>query len=79
LRTKNPRGYFKLWEQYKDYENSRGMSRWHDMIDWIGGYPYEYAKADALVAFYENDGFKLRKLVPNDGYGCHQLVFERVK
>jgi 2-polyprenyl-6-hydroxyphenyl methylase/3-demethylubiquinone-9 3-methyltransferase len=76
LRNKVPLQYLSLWTEYK---KSRGMSRWHDMIDWIGGYPYEYAKADALVAFYENDGFKLRKLVPNDGYGCHQLVFERVK
>jgi SAM-dependent methyltransferase len=74
-RNKTPAGYFALWTEYK---KSRGMSRWHDMIDWIGGYPYEYAKASTLVEFYEKDGFKLRKLVPNDGYGCHQLVFDRV-
>lgn len=75
LRSRNPSGYLTLWTEYK---KSRGMSRWHDMIDWIGGYPYECAKAEALVEFYESDGFKLCKLVPNDGYGCHQLVFERV-
>lgn len=75
LRNKNVRGYFSLWTEYR---KSRGMSRWHDMVDWIGGYPYEYASAQQLVAFYEKDGFKLRKLVPNNGYGCHQLVFERV-
>ena len=71
-RSGNPSAYFALWSEYK---KSRGMSRWHDMI----GYPYENAKAETLVEFYEGDGFKLRKLVPNDGYGCHQLVFERVK
>ena len=75
-RSKNVAGYFALWS---DYKKSRGMSRWHDMIDWIGGYPYEYAKAEALVEFYEKDSFELCKLAPNDGYGCHQLVFERVK
>ena len=75
LRNKRPLEYFSLWTEYK---KSRGMSRWHDMIDWIGGYPYEYASAQQLVDFYERDGFKVRKLVPNDGYGCHQLVFERV-
>jgi SAM-dependent methyltransferase len=74
-RNKNPAGYFSLWTEYK---KSRGMSRWHDMIDWIGGYPYEYAKAETLVEFYEKDGFKLSKLAPNNGYGCHQLVFDRV-
>lgn len=75
LRSKKPLQYFLLWTEYK---KSRGMSRWHDMVDWIGGYPYEFASAERLVDFYEKDGFKLRKLVPNDGYGCHQLVFERV-
>jgi 2-polyprenyl-3-methyl-5-hydroxy-6-metoxy-1,4-benzoquinol methylase len=76
LRNGRPLEYFSLWTEYK--RKSRGMSRWHDMIDWLGGYPYEYASAKQLVDFYEKDGFKLRKLVPNDGYGCHQLVFERV-
>jgi 2-polyprenyl-3-methyl-5-hydroxy-6-metoxy-1,4-benzoquinol methylase len=67
--------YFAQWTQYK---KSRGMSRWHDMVDWIGGYPYEFTSAQQLVDFFQKDGFKLRKLVPNDGYGNHQLVFERM-
>jgi hypothetical protein len=67
--------YFSQWTQYR---KSRGMSRWHDMVDWIGGYPYEFTSAQQLVAFFQKDGFKLRKLVPNDGYGNHQLVFERM-
>jgi 2-polyprenyl-6-hydroxyphenyl methylase/3-demethylubiquinone-9 3-methyltransferase len=71
-----PQRYLKMWTEYK---KSRGMSRWHDMIDWLGGYPYEFASARQLVEFYERDGYRLRKLAPNDGYGCHQLVFERVK
>lgn len=75
-RNKVPHKYFSLWAEYK---KSRGMSRWHDMIDWIGGYPYEFTSSQKLVEFYELGGFKLRKLVPNDGYGCHQLVFDRVR
>ena len=71
----NPLEYFSLW---RDYKKSRGMSRWHDMVDWIGGYPYEVASAQQLTEFYERDGFKLLKLAPNDGYGCHQVVFKRV-
>jgi 2-polyprenyl-6-hydroxyphenyl methylase/3-demethylubiquinone-9 3-methyltransferase len=74
-RNHEPLSYFKLWTEYK---KSRGMSRWHDMIDWLGGYPYEFASAKQLVDFYEKDGFKQRKLSPNDGYGCHQLVLERI-
>lgn len=74
LLKRNPGGYFRLWSEYK---RSRGMSRWHDMVDWIGGLPYECATSDQLVNFYEADGFKLDKLVANNGYGCHQIVFTR--
>ena len=28
------------WTQYR---SSRGMSRWHDLVDWVGGYPFEVA------------------------------------
>lgn len=42
---------FPKWrKQWREYKQHRGMSRVHDMIDWIGGYPYEYAKAEDLVA-----------------------------
>jgi 2-polyprenyl-6-hydroxyphenyl methylase/3-demethylubiquinone-9 3-methyltransferase len=75
LKNGNTAGYFRLWSEYK---KSRGMSRWHDMIDWLGGYPYEYASVQQLTSFYENAGYKLLKLVPDSGYGCNQLVFERV-
>jgi len=45
-KNKNVPGYFALWSEYK---KSRGMSRWHDMVDWIGGYPYECVTAEALA------------------------------
>lgn len=63
--------------QWREYKKSRGMSRLHDMIDWIGGYPYEFASAENLVDVFQRDGFHLAKLAANDGYGCHQLVFTR--
>jgi 2-polyprenyl-6-hydroxyphenyl methylase/3-demethylubiquinone-9 3-methyltransferase len=66
--------YFAQWTQYK---KSRGMSRWHDMVDWLGGYPYEFTSAQQLADFFEADGFRLRRLEANTGYGNHQLVFER--
>jgi 2-polyprenyl-6-hydroxyphenyl methylase/3-demethylubiquinone-9 3-methyltransferase len=66
--------YFRQWTEYK---KSRGMSRWHDMIDWIGGYPYEFAHLQSLLDFYESENFRLCKIAPNTGYGCHQLVFQR--
>ena len=64
--------YAKEWNEYK---KNRGMSRFHDMIDWLGGYPYEFAEAEDLVCFYEAAGFKLLRLDRNDGTGNHELVF----
>jgi 2-polyprenyl-6-hydroxyphenyl methylase/3-demethylubiquinone-9 3-methyltransferase len=70
----NARGYFSLWRNYK---NSRGMSRQHDMIDWIGGYPYEFASIDQLLMFFGRTGFGVTRVVPNGGIGNHQIVLER--
>jgi SAM-dependent methyltransferase len=64
--------YFNGWNEYK---KNRGMSRFHDMVDWLGGYPYEFAETEDLVCFYEAAGFKLLRLDRNDGTGNHELVF----
>ena len=39
----------------------RGMHIFYDAIDWIGGYPYEYACFEDVKSFVENLGFKLIK------------------
>ena len=64
--------YFESWTAYK---RSRGMTRVYDMIDWLGGLPYEFASVSALTDFYEKDGFKLEKLIENPNTGCHELLF----
>ena len=54
------------------------MSRWHDWIDWIGGYPYERATVEQIVDYYGLDGFQLTKLCDrSSGYGCNEFVFRR--
>lgn len=35
------------------------MSKWRDIVDWVGGYPYEAAKADEVFAFFRARGFSL--------------------
>ncbi len=39
----------------------RGMSIFYDVIDWLGGYPYEYASFDEIVSFIEPFGFSIIK------------------
>jgi 2-polyprenyl-6-hydroxyphenyl methylase/3-demethylubiquinone-9 3-methyltransferase len=30
----------------------RGMTLWYDMLDWLGGYPFEVASPDAIESFH---------------------------
>jgi 2-polyprenyl-3-methyl-5-hydroxy-6-metoxy-1,4-benzoquinol methylase len=64
----------------REYKQARGMARKTDLIDWIGGYPYEYATVDEIISFCEREcGMTERRtigLTPKDT-GCNQFVFER--
>jgi len=67
--------FVRSWTQY---EKNRGMSRWHDAVDWIGGYPYEVASAESLEQFYKGRGFRLQKAqTPDYKLGCNELVLIR--
>lgn len=62
----------------KKHYGDRGMSRWYDLVDWVGGYPFEVATSDALVEFLTARGFQLEKLRTVGGkLGCNELVFRR--
>lgn len=57
----------------------RGMDFWYDVVDWIGGYPYEYAHPDEVIGFLEESGFSLRNYIPAEvPTGCNEFVFTRV-
>ena len=56
----------------------RGMSLWHDMIDWIGGYPFEVASPELIFRFFRDRGFLLRELKTCGGrHGCNEFVFTK--
>lgn len=56
----------------------RGMSPWYDMIDWIGGYPFEVARPEEIFNFCRERGFELRYLTTQaGGYGCNEFVFRK--
>ena len=54
---------------------SRGMTRWRDIVDWVGGYPYEFATADVIFDFYRKRGYRLQRLIIGGGLGCNEFVF----
>ncbi|HLL74668.1 MAG TPA: class I SAM-dependent methyltransferase [Pyrinomonadaceae bacterium] len=70
-----PQDYVRRWTGYSE---NRGMSRWRDIIDWVGGYPYEVAKPEEIFDFYRARGFTLVKLrCGGVGLGCNEFVFQR--
>jgi 2-polyprenyl-6-hydroxyphenyl methylase/3-demethylubiquinone-9 3-methyltransferase len=73
LLTLRPGEYVRSWTAY---DSNRGMSRWRDIIDWVGGYPYEVATPDEIFEFYKARGFALTKLrCGHVGLGCNEFVF----
>lgn len=65
-------------ERYRSKIRERGMSMWHDWIDWIGGYPFEVAKPEEVFDFCRSRGFVLSRLSTcGGGQGCNEYVFAR--
>jgi 2-polyprenyl-6-hydroxyphenyl methylase/3-demethylubiquinone-9 3-methyltransferase len=59
------------------YKKSRGMSVYHDWIDWLGGYPFEVAKPEDIFNFYKQHGLQLENLITTNRLGCNQFVFSK--
>ena len=63
-------------KRYTEYKKSRGMSYFTDLLDWLGGYPFEVAKPEAVFDFFCNRGFEMVKLhTVGGGLGCNEFVF----
>jgi 2-polyprenyl-6-hydroxyphenyl methylase/3-demethylubiquinone-9 3-methyltransferase len=61
---------------FREYRDLRGMSLWHDVVDWVGGYPFEVARPEEIVDFYHGKGFQLVRLTTQGGdLGCNEFVF----
>lgn len=59
----------------KDYKVSRGMSYWHDLKDWLGGYPMEFAGNKETETFCRDRlGLKLCNITA--GEGCTEYLFQ---
>lgn len=59
----------------KNYHSLRGMSFMTDIKDWLGGYPYEYAKTEEIIEFFTIEGFACKKTVPARSIGCNEFLF----
>jgi 2-polyprenyl-3-methyl-5-hydroxy-6-metoxy-1,4-benzoquinol methylase len=65
--------------RYRKYKQVRGMAYTTDLLDWLGGYPFEVAKPDAIFDFFQARGFQMLKLkTVGIGLGNNEFVFARV-
>ncbi len=70
-----PGEYVRSWTEYG---RRRGMSRWYDILDWVGGYPYEFAAPEEVFDFYRARGYHLAKMKCGGvGLGCNEFVFQK--
>lgn len=64
--------------RYRDYRHNRGMSVFHDGVDWLGGYPFEVARPEEILDYLRARGFELRRLRTAGGScGCNEFVFSK--
>jgi ubiquinone/menaquinone biosynthesis C-methylase UbiE len=60
------------------FRMSRGMDFFYNVVDWVGGYPYEYASIDEIVELTKSKGFDAVKTVPAKvPTGCNEFVFKK--
>jgi 2-polyprenyl-6-hydroxyphenyl methylase/3-demethylubiquinone-9 3-methyltransferase len=64
-------------EEWRTYESTRGMSKKHDLVDWVGGYPFEVATPAEVFDFYNERSFQLQAMVTRPGLGCNEFVLRR--
>jgi 2-polyprenyl-6-hydroxyphenyl methylase/3-demethylubiquinone-9 3-methyltransferase len=65
-------------KSFKAFLNpTRGMAPWRDVVDWVGGYPFETCNAGKVFDFLRTRGFTLVRLVTTHGSGCNEFVFQK--
>lgn len=63
------------WRRYR-IRPMRGMSVLPDLVDWLGGYPFQVATREQVQSFFEARGFSLATLVScGRASGCNEFVF----
>ncbi len=76
------RGSFRAFVD--NYRSARGMDFYHDVHDWMGGYPYEAALAPEVDARMRAMAFKAERVFARGkttglfGSGCDEYVYRRI-
>jgi 2-polyprenyl-6-hydroxyphenyl methylase/3-demethylubiquinone-9 3-methyltransferase len=64
--------------RYRNAKYPRGMAFLPDLLDWLGGYPFEVAKPDVVFEFFRKKGFDLERLkTAGHGIGNNEFLFAK--
>ncbi|HUQ65005.1 MAG TPA: class I SAM-dependent methyltransferase [Flavitalea sp.] len=56
----------------------RGMNIYHDLVDWLGGLPYEAASEDEMLQWGIRNNLKLKRILCKGNYGsCNYYLFQK--
>jgi SAM-dependent methyltransferase len=59
-------------------DQTRGMNFYYNVVDWVGGYPYEYAAAEDVAASLNAFGFDVVRVNPAFvPTGCNEFICRR--
>lgn len=68
---------FRTWRDYSR-GSLRGMSPWRDVVDWVGGLPFEVATPERIAGFFRERGFRSEETRScGRGHGCNEFVFRK--
>jgi 2-polyprenyl-6-hydroxyphenyl methylase/3-demethylubiquinone-9 3-methyltransferase len=73
LSLKNP------LRKIKEFKAKRGMNWFIDVVDWLGGYPYEAATTEEIFVFIKKNfpDFELINLKSTNTLGNNHFLFKR--
>jgi 2-polyprenyl-6-hydroxyphenyl methylase/3-demethylubiquinone-9 3-methyltransferase len=67
-----------LRRERTESSRSQSMSLHRDLVDWVGGWPFEVAKPEQVFRFYRDRGFVLLDMTTaGGGHGNNEFVFRR--
>lgn len=81
--TKLAQYTYKIQKKFMGYqfepEDQRGMTEYVSMVDWLFGYPYQYAEPIEVINYMEQRGFKLIKSKTFEGLRTNHYLFHKNK
>lgn len=64
-------------DAWNTMQSSRGMSVYNDVVDWLGGFPYEVTNTKTIVNFCNKFNLTLVKCNDPVAQACHEWLFKK--